>query len=313
MHSLWKAQGKHQCYLKYPHLAPKGHPARAHLDNDGKDTKALVAQQPSETTLPSENDYICLLGKSPASNVALQSLVHSTSSSGHWIIDSGCTSHGTYDRTVFASYTPATIVSSLDLGANSSASIIGRGDVKLNLCMPDGSTRPCLVKNVLHVPDLRYQLLSVSAMSKLGVNVRFDESSAQLVRKSDASVVGTGTFRNALYTLDCTKPPSNDTPDKAQIALVSSSQLWHERLAHVNVSGIKSMAARGVVKGVNNAPNSNTDDNCVGCVLGKSHRAPIPKVSNSRTTTLFELVPSDVSGPLEVQSVDADRLADQHQ
>ena len=28
--------------------------------------------------------------------------------------------------------------------------------------MSDGSVKPCLVKNVLHVPDLCYQLLSVS-------------------------------------------------------------------------------------------------------------------------------------------------------
>ena len=32
-----------------------------------------------------------------------------------------------------------------------------------------GPVKLCLVKNVLHVPDLRYQLLSMSAMSKLGV------------------------------------------------------------------------------------------------------------------------------------------------
>ena len=57
--------------------------------------------------------------------------------------------------------------------------------------MSDGPVKPCLMKNVLHVPDLRCQLLSVSAMSKLGVNVRFDESSAQLVRNSDSSVVDT--------------------------------------------------------------------------------------------------------------------------
>ena len=53
---------------------------------------------------------------------------------------------------------------------NSSAPIVGRGDVRLDLCMFDRSVKPCLVKNVLPVPDLRYQLLSVSAISKLGVS-----------------------------------------------------------------------------------------------------------------------------------------------
>ena len=64
------------------------------------------------------------------------------------------------------------------------------------------------------------------------------------------------------------------------------------------------MVDRGVVKGVNIAPNTtNTSENCVGCVLGKSHRAPIPKVSSSRATKPLQLVYSDVSGPLEVQSI----------
>lgn len=141
---------------------------------------------------------MCLVGNLPVTSIALQSSSHPTSSSGNWIIDSGCTSHITYNRSAFVSYTAATTVSTLDLGANSSAPIVGRGDVRLNLCQSDGTTKPCLVKNVLHVPDLRYKLLSVSAMSKLGVNVRFDESSAQLVRNSDSCVVGTGTFRNGL-------------------------------------------------------------------------------------------------------------------
>ena len=97
------------------------------------------------------------------------SFTHKASSSKHWIIDSSYTSHVTDDRSAFTSYTATSVVSKLDLGANSSAPIVGRGDVKLDSCMPDGSIKSCLVKNALHVHDLRYQLLSVSAMSKLGV------------------------------------------------------------------------------------------------------------------------------------------------
>ena len=99
------------------------------------------------------------------------SFTHKASSSEHWIIDSSYTSHVTDDRSAFTSYTATSVVSNLDLGRdiNSSAPIVGRGDVRLDLCMPDGSIKSCLVKNALHVPDLRYQLLSVSAMSKLGV------------------------------------------------------------------------------------------------------------------------------------------------
>ena len=66
------------------------------------------------------------------------------------------------------------------------------------------------------------------------------------MRNSDSSVVGTATFRNGLYTLDCTKHHPKIIPHKPQVALLSTSlQLLHERLAHVNASGIKSMFDRG--------------------------------------------------------------------
>ena len=56
--------GKHRnsskCYIKYPHLPPTEHPARAHLDETNNDTKALVAEQSANTTSPSENDFFCI-------------------------------------------------------------------------------------------------------------------------------------------------------------------------------------------------------------------------------------------------------------
>ena len=166
-----------------------------------RSTKGLDAEQSVDTALPFENDFVCLLETSPMffKLSPCSTSLYSTSSCRHWIFDSGCTLHVTYDQSAFISYTPAGVVSNLDLRANSSAPIVGRSDVRIDLCMPDGSVKPCLVRNVLHVPDFQYQPFSLSEMSKLGANVRFDESSAQLVRNSDACVVGTGTFRNALY------------------------------------------------------------------------------------------------------------------
>ena len=298
--------GKHRdsskCYIKYPHLAPPGHPARARLENN--EGKALVAQQPADAQPSSENDYVCLLGVPPSPSIALQSSTTGTGPTSHWIIDSGCTSHVTYDRSAFVSYVAATTSSNLDLGASSSAPIVGRGDVKLYLSSPDGTRSACIVRNVLHVPELRYQLLSVSAMAKHGVRVQFDQSRALLIRSSDSKVVATGTFRKGLYTLDCSTIPA--TSETSHIALVAPLHTWHERLAHVSKSGIESMVARGVVRGVQIAPET-TPVECTGCVLGKSHRTAIPKVSQSRATKPLQLVHSDVSGPVETESMGGSR------
>ena len=55
-----------------------------------------------------------------------------------------------------------------------------------------------------------------------------------------------------------------------------------------------------VVRGINLRKTGITKLNCTGCILGKGHRAPIPKTSSSRMTRLLEVVHSDVNGPVEV-------------
>ena len=62
------------------------------------------------------------------------------------------------------------------------------------------------------------------------------------------------------------------------------------------------MVNRGVVTGVTLAHDHSPGD-CIGCVLGKSHRTTIPKVRDTRSTKLLQLVHSDVLGPVEVPSL----------
>ena len=205
----------------------------------------------------------------------------------------------TYDRAAFTTYSEIA-ARNLDLGASSTAQIIGQGDVTLQLRVK-GKLKKCVIKNVKHVSSLRYQLLSVSCMAKLGIKTTFDGSKATLQRSSDRHLLATGTITSGgLYTLDA--EPSKRPSDTA---LVASLSLWHRHLAHVNQYGITGMANHGVVDGVRiSHANSPT---CTGCILGKGHRSPIPKSSPSRASRVLELVHSDVMGPLEVSSVSGSR------
>eukprot|EP00171_Calliarthron_tuberculosum_P001045 IDg1045t1 len=154
----------------------------------------------------------------------------------------------------------------------------------------------CILKDVLHVPDLGYQLLSVSTLDKLGLETSFNHGRCLI--KSDSKTIASGTLSNGLYNLDLSE-------DQVRVdkAMVASLQRWHERLAHVNKAGIKRMIDHGVINGVALNPNGIPDASCSGCILGKSHRSPIPKKSSSRTRAVLDLVHSDVVGPLEVQSI----------
>ena len=244
---------------------------------------------------------VCLLGRTMVSSQSKEQVClakyESSDFAGsyHWFIESGCTSHLTFDRRAFTNYTSIP-KSSVDLGADSRAEIVGQGDVVLRILVRGKSVK-CTIKNVKHVPTLRYQLLSVYTMGKLGVMTTFDDKGCVLRNKATSKAMAFGTVVNGLYAFNV------DTTKKTPgIALVANLSLWHHRLAHVNVSGIKSMASRGVVKGVV-LKSDNTEHICDGCILGKSHRTPIPRQSHSRAKNVLDLVHSDVLGPLEVDSV----------
>eukprot|EP00171_Calliarthron_tuberculosum_P022313 IDg22313t1 len=258
--------GKHpnsnRCYTKYPHLAPPGY-------FRPKKDRALIGRatrhQKSHT-----KDFVCLLGidshSSAVSKYANPVSLNANSKShlpisGKWIIDSGCTKHFTYDRAVFDTY-EQTSPTLLDLGASSTAQIVGKGSVSLELVVK-GKHVNCQINNVHHVPGLRYQLLSVSTMAKLGIETTFGANNAVLKQTSDGKLLATGSMRKGLYTLDTL--PTSASSDTALVANISLN-LWHQRFGHVSPSGLQSMADNEVVQGME-ISNRHSNETCVGCIL----------------------------------------------
>ncbi|XP_074297772.1 uncharacterized protein LOC141628544 [Silene latifolia] len=81
-----------------------------------------------------------------------------------WWIDSGATKHVCKDRGWFTKYVPAKDGTIIYMGNESTAEIQGCGDV--NLCLSSGKV-VCL-KNVLHVPSIRKNLVSSGQLSRCG-------------------------------------------------------------------------------------------------------------------------------------------------
>ena len=217
------------------------------------------------------------------------------SSCSSWIIDSGCTCHMTYDRSLFVSYTPLSNAT-VEMGTTAKTKVEGRGDVFITLNL-NGEPRKCLLKDVLYVPDFEYNLISVSTMDKRGMHSTFGGGKCRLSCKGET--LATGTLGGSLYYLDVMKP------DDAVVhsANVATMTRWHERFAHVNTQGIASMASNNVVKGLN-VKKERESGICESCVIGKCPRSPIPKQRTSgRTKGMLDLVHSDVCGPLQVQSM----------
>ncbi|KHN19588.1 Retrovirus-related Pol polyprotein from transposon TNT 1-94, partial [Glycine soja] len=92
----------------------------------------------------------------------------SSESSESWLIDSGCTNHMTYDKTLFKDLKP-TSISKVRIGKGGYILVKEKGIVAISTCL---STK--LISDVLYVPNIDQNLLSVGQLIKKGFKVSFE-------------------------------------------------------------------------------------------------------------------------------------------
>jgi transposase InsO family protein len=71
---------------------------------------------------------------------------------------------------------------------------------------------------------------------------------------------------------------------------------WHARFGHLHFRALHTMSRRGMVRGLPDI--ARVEEMCDGCALGKQHRAPFPRTSSYRAERGFELVHTDLCGPI---------------
>lgn len=135
--------------------------------------------------------------ESEASLCAVSALANSTEGY-EWYLDSGATSHMCNNRRAFESLSDGPISEISTAGRNNITSRgvrIIRFNVKLY-----GKVKPIKLTNVLYVPELRSNLLSVPAMTDKKYEVKFAENKAFII-SPNKSLVFTATKRDRIYTV----------------------------------------------------------------------------------------------------------------
>ena len=87
------------------------------------------------------------------------------------------------------------------LGDGYNLDAIGRGVVLLETKLHSSKTKKCKLHDVLYVPKLSYNLLSVSKVSDAGKTARFGETSCQILY--DRKLCAVVTMVGDLYYLNC--------------------------------------------------------------------------------------------------------------
>ena len=109
----------------------------------------------------------------------------------------------------------------------------------------------------MYSPTLSVNLLSVSRLVKQnGSQLTFDRNKCRL--KSDGVRVNIGRRVGSLYVLYNATPLNTgnleQSLDQMILAALDRTDLWHERLGHINKQYIKMMASNGAVTGLPHKP-----------------------------------------------------------
>ena len=83
-----------------------------------------------------------------------------------WILDSGATCHMCNNKSLFSHLVPLCAPVTITLGDGHSLQATGRGKVTLKMKLPLDRVETCTLHNVLLVPGLAYNLLSIMAASR---------------------------------------------------------------------------------------------------------------------------------------------------
>ncbi|KAL4379256.1 hypothetical protein GQ457_02G035690 [Hibiscus cannabinus] len=200
-----------------------------------------------------------------------------------WIIDSGASRHVCYSKELFESLTP--IQAGTILMPNKTfVSVKFAGTVRLSADF--------LLKDVLYVPDFRFNLLAVSCLLQdSDLTILFSKSHCLI--QDLCQVTGKGEFYRGLYLLHLPKDSTKLPCSHDSVALVS----WHHRLGHPSSNVLQ------LLKTVLPSDHCNKDGVCTICPLAKQKNLPFP-VSVTCTKVPFELVHCDVWGPYKSPTYD---------
>ena len=214
-----------------------------------------------------------------------------------WIIDSGATSHMCRDKKVFTALYQLQDPIDVVLGDGRALTAIGRGDVVLNMLLPSGESKTCTLYDVLYVPDLSYNLLSVSKASRRGKVVKFKKSACYILDRKH-TLVAKATREGGLYQLNC-----RPNHERAALAEQSGSKedIWHKRFGHLGVKSLQRLSREGLAVGFDYDTSSQLTF-CEACPQGKQHRNKFP-ASSTRADEPLGLVHSDVCGKINVKSL----------
>ncbi len=231
--------------------------------------------------------------------VVQHALTIGTGCQSRWILDSGATCHMCNRESYFEHIHGLDNLMKITLGDGSTLQAAGRGNVVVAVRFSDGKVKNCTLYNVLYVPGLSYNLLSVPAAARRNKITTFTGSTCE-IRSDSGRLVACGHREGSLYYLDCDS--SNEQVHSSSCNDKITGTMWHRRFGHLGLYGLKALLKHSMVDGldVNDFPESEI---CESCIKAKAHRLPFEASSVNRAQEPLGRIHSDVCGKMGTKSL----------
>jgi hypothetical protein len=217
----------------------------------------------------------------------------SSTSGSMWYLDSGASFHMMGDKESFIDLEEKYIRMYIDMGDDGRYRATGIGTITFQR----ESGKPFQLKNVMHVPGLKKNFVSVAMLEDKGYDVVFSSGKAYLRHKATCQVKKIGIRVKNIYMLEV--DGCNAMIGKAEkVVSWDEGELWHRRLGHLHHGALKIMQqiSTGLPRGT-----LAQLDQCKGCTLGKYVKSTFHETKNL-ASMILERIHTDVCGPFSVDS-----------
>ena len=231
-----------------------------------------------------------------------------------WTLDSGSSTHMSPDIERMRETRPFQTKVNLAEDARALMSR-ARGNIEVSTDTNDGEVN-LLIKDVLYIPGLRGNLLSVSQLCKNGHKIVFENHGAKVIGRHN-EIIAEAREENGIYVVKTGAPDRNatvalnireDTSEENQLPSTSQKSdkmLWHRRLGHACENYVDEMRNTGAVRDL--SYKQEKLGICEPCVMGKLTQVPHKRVNDILAEEPLELIHMDVCGPMPVESLNGNR------
>ncbi|UYV78030.1 FHDC1 [Cordylochernes scorpioides] len=156
--------------------------------------------------------------------------------------------------------------------------------------------RQCNLNEVIFVPELSKNLLSVSSIVNNRGEVHFKGDKVTIL-KDGKKVLEGDQLENGLYAVNIEQHFSKKNDSNLTLPSENKTQEWHRKLGHIGMQNLRKLES--LVDGMElNKLEKQENDVCEICIMAKQTRKSFGN-ERSRATRPLEIVHTDLCGPIE--------------